>query len=84
MGDAETAFVLPVLKRLREAGVPAEIYADAAKFKKQMSYANDRAIPYVAIVGESELLNGVIALKDMTSGEQQNLTPDELISKFVK
>ncbi len=84
MGDAETAFVLPVLKRLREAGVPAEIYADAAKFKKQMSYANDRAIPYVAIVGESELQNGVIALKDMTSGEQQNLTPDELISKFVK
>ncbi len=84
MGDAETAFVLPVLKRLREAGVPAEIYADATKFKKQMSYANDRAIPYVAIVGESELQNGVIALKDMSSGEQQNLTPDELISKFIK
>lgn len=82
LGDAEISFLLPVVKRLREAGVATEIYADPAKFKKQMGYANDRNIPYVAIVGESEMQQGLIALKDMTTGEQTNLSPDELIAKL--
>lgn len=83
LGEQEMSFVLPVVKKLRQAGVAAEIYADAAKFKKQIGYANDRQIPFVAIVGDSELQNGVIALKDMTTGTQTNLTPEELIGRFT-
>ncbi|MCQ2351126.1 MAG: histidine--tRNA ligase [Paludibacteraceae bacterium] len=82
LGEKEVAFALPVVKSLRQAGVAVELYADAAKFKKQMGYANDRKIPYVAIIGESELQSGVIALKDMTTGEQTNLTAEELIAKL--
>ncbi len=82
-GANETLFCLPVLARLREAGVSCEIYPDAAKMKKQMQYANARSIPYVAIVGESEMEAGKVTLKNMTSGEQQQLTPDELVDCLV-
>ncbi len=82
-GANETLFCLPVLARLREAGVSCEIYPDAAKMKKQMQYANARNIPYVAIVGESEMEAGKVTLKNMTSGEQQQLTPDELVDCLV-
>ena len=79
-GEAEAAYVLPVLHAVREAGIRAEIYPDSAKMKKQMSYANAKAIPFVAIVGENEMNEGKVMLKNMTTGEQALVTPDELIA----
>lgn len=79
-GEAEAAFVLPVLAQVRAAGIRAEIYPDAAKMKKQMSYANAKMVPFVAIVGENEMKEGKVMLKNMTSGEQSLVTPDELVA----
>ena len=78
-GEAEAAYVLPVLAKVRAAGIRAEIYPDSAKMKKQMGYANNKAIPFVAIVGENEMNEGKLTLKNMTTGEQSLVTPDELI-----
>lgn len=78
-GEAESAYVLPVLAKVRAAGIRAEIYPDSAKMKKQMGYANNKAIPFVAIVGENEMNEGKLTLKNMTNGEQSLVTPDELI-----
>ena len=78
-GEAEAAYVLPVLAKVRAAGIRAEIYPDSAKVKKQMGYANNKAIPFVAIVGENEMNEGKLTLKNMTTGEQSLVTPDELI-----
>lgn len=79
-GEAEAAFVLPVLAQVRAAGIRAEIYPDAAKMKKQMSYANAKMVPFVAIVGENEMKEGKVMLKNMTSGEQSLVTPEELVA----
>lgn len=79
-GAKEAAYCLPVLAKVREAGIRAEIYPDAAKMKKQMGYANDKQIPFVAIAGENEMNEGKLTLKNMTSGEQSLVTPDELLS----
>ena len=79
-GEAEAAYVLPVLAQVRAAGIRAEIYPDAAKMKKQMSYANAKMVPFVAIVGENEMKEGKVMLKNMTSGEQLLVTPDELVA----
>lgn len=79
-GETEAAYVLPVLAQVRAAGIRAEIYPDSTKMKKQMSYANAKAIPFVAIVGENEMNEGKVMLKNMESGEQQLLTPEELIA----
>ena len=81
-GENEKMFAVPWLKALRKAGVASEIYPDNAKFKKQMQYANDRGFAYVAIVGESEMQNQVVTLKDMQAGTQSTCTLDELIAKF--
>ena len=78
-GDAETDFCLPILAKARAAGIKAEIYPDSAKMKKQMTYANAKQIPFVAIVGESEMAEEKINLKNMTTGEQSMVTPDELV-----
>ena len=79
-GEAEAAYVLPVLAQVRAAGIRGEIYPDAAKMKKQMSYANAKMVPFVAIVGENEMKEGKVMLKNMTSGEQSLVTPDELVA----
>ena len=79
-GDKEAAYYLPILAKVREAGVRAEIYPDASKMKKQMGYANDKQIPFVAIVGENEMNEGKLTLKNMTTGEQSLVTPDELLA----
>ena len=78
-GQAEADFCLPILAKVRAAGISAEIYPDSAKMKKQMSYANAKQIPFVAIVGESEMADGKVNLKNMTTGEQSMLSPDELV-----
>ena len=79
-GEAEAAYVLPILSQVRAAGIRAEIYPDAAKMKKQMSYANAKMVPFVAIVGENEMKEGKVMLKNMTSGEQSLVTPEELVA----
>ncbi|MDE7437252.1 MAG: histidine--tRNA ligase [Muribaculaceae bacterium] len=78
-GKAEAQQCLKYVKALREAGVPAELYPDAVKLKKQMSRADEDHIPFVAIVGETELQDGTIMLKNMISGTQEKLTIDEVI-----
>lgn len=79
-GEAEAAAVLPILAKVRAAGIRAEIYPDSAKMKKQMSYANAKMVPFVAIVGENEMKEGKVTLKNMASGEQSLVTPDELVA----
>ncbi|MDY3748957.1 MAG: histidine--tRNA ligase [Sodaliphilus sp.] len=81
-GEKEGAQSLQYVMKLRANGIPAEIYPDSTKMKKQMSYANDKNVAYVAMVGETEMANGTIALKCMETGEQENLTINEVISKL--
>lgn len=81
-GEKEGAQSLQYVMKLRANGIPAEIYPDSTKMKKQMSYANDKNVAYVAMVGETEMANGTIALRCMETGEQENLTIDEVISKL--
>ena len=68
------------LKLFREAGISAEIYPDAAKMKKQMQRANDLAIPFVAIVGEEEMKQGLVTLKNMADGSPEMHTGDDAIA----
>ena len=79
-GAAEAAWCLPVMAKVRAAGIRCEIYPDAAKMKKQMGYANTQGIPFVAIVGETEMQEGRVTLKNMQTGEQTSATIDELIA----
>ena len=78
-GDQETAYCLPLVNEARRQGVCTELFPDAVKMKKQMSYANAHEIPYVALAGENEMKENKITLKDMRSGEQKLLSKDDLI-----
>jgi len=82
-GEKEEAFCLPILAKLRANGVNAEIYPSSEKMKKQMTYANNKNIPFVILVGESEIEEGLVSLKNMESGEQEKLTTQQLIEKLV-
>ena len=79
-GEKETAYCLPILSKVRQAGIRAEIYPDGAKMKKQMSYANAKQIPYVVLAGDNEISVGKVTLKDMTTGEQTLVSAEELIA----
>ncbi|MBQ0157567.1 MAG: histidine--tRNA ligase [Bacteroidales bacterium] len=79
-GPVEAAHCLTLAKATREAGISTEVYPDAAKMKKQMQYANAMHIPYVALVGDSEMASGKVTLKNMLTGEQQTLTIAEVIA----
>ena len=79
-GQQETAYCLPVAARARQAGIRTEVFPDSAKMKKQMAYANAKQIPFVVLAGENEISQGKLTLKNMETGEQQLLTPDELIA----
>lgn len=81
-GENEAKASLKHIKALRANGIFCELYPENAKMKKQMGYANDNKIPYVAIVGETELANNTITVKCMATGEQQQLTIDEMIEKL--
>ncbi len=81
-GNKETAYCLPIINKVRANGIRAEIYPDAAKMKKQMSYANAKQIPFVALAGENEMAEGKVTLKNMETGEQQMLTAAELTEKL--
>ncbi len=78
-GPAEQAACIGIAAKLRAEGVSALIYPDAAKMKKQMDYANRKQVPYVAFVGESEMRDGTVTVKNMSDGSQQTMTIDEMI-----
>ena len=78
-GEKETEYCLPVVAKARQNGIRTEIYPDSAKMKKQMSYANAKGISFVAIAGENEIAEGKFTLKNMITGEQNLVTPDELV-----
>ena len=82
-GETETNFILPVADKARKAGVRTEIYPDSVKMKKQMQYANAKNIPYVAIAGETEIAEGKVMLKNMITGQQQLVAPDELVAEIL-
>ncbi len=77
-GEAEALASLRIIKELRAAGVATEIYPDASKMKKQIAYANALGVPFFAMVGETELANGTVALKNMATGEQNTVAINEL------
>ena len=79
-GEREAAFSLGILVKARTAGIRAELFPDCCKMKKQMSYANAKCIPYVALVGENEMNENKITLKNMNTGQQQLVTPEELVA----
>ena len=80
-GEKETAYCLPAVAKAREAGIRTEIFPDSTKMKKQMSYANSKQIPFVALAGENEMAEGKFTLKNMITGEQQLVAIEELIEK---
>ena len=82
-GDKETAYCLPFVKQMRSSGIRVEIYPDATKMKKQMSYANAKQIPFVALAGENEMAEQKLTLKNMVTGEQQMLTCEEAMAKIM-
>lgn len=82
-GAAEAAHCLRLAAQARLAGIATEVYPDSVKMKKQMSYANAHNVPFVALVGETEMAEGRITLKNMTTGEQQSLTIEEAV-KAIK
>ena len=79
-GEKETAYCLPIIAKARERGIPAEMYPDAVKMKKQMAYANNNGIRYVALAGENEINENKLTLKDMATGEQRLVSAEELVS----
>ena len=81
-GDAEADYCLKALRDLRKAGINSELYPDAAKMKKQMNYANNKGIPYVVLVGEDEMNSGLLTVKNMNDGTQENVTLVDLIKKI--
>lgn len=83
-GEKESDHILPLLAQLRSNGIRAEIYPENAKMKRQMTYANNNNISYVALVGENEIKENKITLKNMESGEQDILSIDEVIQRLKK
>src|SRR5690606_20106674 len=76
-------YALPLLRKLRDAGVAAELYPASAKLKKQLAYADHKKIPYVVLIGEEEIASEQFSLKDMRSGEQWKVTEAELLARLA-
>ncbi len=81
-GEKETDYLLPLVAKVRAAGIRTELYPESAKMKKQMGYADTKKIPFVAIVGETEISEGKVNLKNMLTGEQKLISVDELIENI--
>lgn len=79
-GDKEAEYCMPIVSKSRANGIRTELFSDAAKMKKQMSYANANNIPFVALAGDDEIQKGVVTLKNMETGEQKQVTAEEMIS----
>lgn len=82
-GDKETAYCMPAVSKARVAGIRTEMYPDSAKMKKQMSYANAKHIPFVALAGENEMNEGKFTLKNMETGQQKLVSGEELIAEVL-
>ena len=82
-GEKETTYCLPIAAKARKAGIRVEVYPDKAKMKKQMSYANAKGIPFVALAGDNEIEAGKMTLKNMASGEQSLVSPEELVAQII-
>ena len=82
-GDKETAYCMPAVSKARGAGIRTEMYPDSAKMKKQMSYANAKHIPFVALAGENEMNEGKFTLKNMETGQQKLVSAEELIAEVL-
>ena len=83
-GADEVKYCLPLAAKARQAGIRTEVYPDSVKMKKQMSYANAKQIPFVALAGENEMQQGKLTLKNMLTGEQELVSPDELIDRICQ
>ena len=83
-GEKETEYCIRCATKMRKAGIKTEIYPDAAKMKKQMGYADTKKIPYVIFIGESEIENNTVTIKDMLSGKQETIAFDCLVDFFTK
>ena len=83
MGDKEIAYLLPIAAQLRAQGIACEVYPDATKLKKQFEYADRKGIPYLAIVGDQEVADGTVTLKNLATGEQQPVAKDALAARFA-
>ena len=81
-GEKETDYSLPIISQLRGQGIRCEIYPDASKMKKQMQYANQKGIPFVVMTGETEMQAGKVMLKNMTSGEQKLVAPEDIAASI--
>ena len=79
-GEKEIAYCMPIAQLMRKNGVSTEVYADSVKMKKQMNYANATGVSFVALVGENEMNEGKVTLKNMQTGEQQMVTPEEMLA----
>jgi histidyl-tRNA synthetase len=82
MGDKEMRYAIPLVKILREGGIASEIYPDQVKLKKQFDYADKRGIPFLAIIGEDEITNSKISLKNLSTGEQKVIDKEDIINSF--
>lgn len=83
-GERETAYCMPVVRACRAAGISTEMFPDKAKMKKQMGYANAKAIPFVALAGDNEMAENKFTLKNMETGEQSLVSADELVEMLKK
>ena len=81
-GEKETEYCIRCASMMRKAGIKTEIYPDAAKMKKQMSYADTKKIPFVIFIGESEIENNTVTIKDMASGKQETIALENLVTFF--
>ena len=75
---------IKLLNELREKGLKVSVYTEFAKLKKKFKYADQTKVPYVIVLGEEEVKTRKYSLKDMRSGEQEEVTFDELVEKFSK
>lgn len=83
-GENEALHCLKLLRQVRQAGIAAELYPDAVKMAKQFKYADDKGIPFVAIIGENEMKQGIVTVKDMKSGEQKAVSEGALLIELAK
>jgi histidyl-tRNA synthetase len=82
-GEAEAMHCLKLLRQVREGGIAAELYPDAVKMAKQFKYADDKGIPYVAIIGANEMAQGIVTIKDMKTGEQKAVKTEDLLNTIA-
>ncbi len=83
-GEREVAYCMPIAGKCRAEGISCEIFPDKAKMKKQMAYANAKGIRFVALAGDNEMAENKVTLKNMTTGEQQLVTPEEMVQFILK